>query len=224
KNLLIFNRTLARAQALVTKLEHTDNVQVLPLSQLQQGLNQADIVITSTASPTVLITREMVEKAQRERRYKPLLVVDIAVPRDVEESVNELDAVYHYTVDDLHNIIRNNLGERKKASYQAEQIILQESQAFFEWLKVHQFSNLIRTYRADAEDARQTLVQKAFLALQQGENAEQVLQELSYKLTNKLLHSPTQALQAMVKAGNAEGLRAFSTVLGVAANTDDQSE
>ncbi len=220
KNLTISNRTLARAEALVEKLESKQNIQALSLEQLQQALNQADIVITSTASPTVLITQEMVKQAQQQRRYAPMLIVDIAVPRDVAESVNELNAVYHYTVDDLHNIIQRNLSEREKASLHAEQIIREECAEFFEWLKVHQFSGLIRTYRNDAERTRQELLEKAVQSLQQGENAQQVLQELSYKLMNKLIHPPTQAMQTMVKTGNATGLRAFSNVLGL----EEQSE
>ena len=214
KNLMISNRTLARTEMLIKKLEG-NNIQALTLEQLPLGLNQADIVITSTASPSVLITRKMVESAQRQRRYHPMLIVDIAVPRDVEESVNELDAVYHYTVDDLHNIIQRNLSEREKASRQAEQIIQQECDDDFEWLKVHQFSALIRNYRDNAEQIRQRLLEKSVQSLQQGESAEQVLQQLSYKLMNKLIHSPTQAMQTMVKNGDAKGLRAFSTALGV---------
>ena len=214
KNLMISNRTLARTEMLIKKLE-ASNIQALTLEQLPLGLNQADIVITSTASPSVLITRKMVESAQQQRRYHPMLIVDIAVPRDVEESVNELDAVYHYTVDDLHNIIQRNLSEREKASRQAEQIIQQECEDYFEWLKVHQFSALIRNYRDNAEQIRQQLLEKSVQSLQQGESAEQVLQQLSYKLMNKLIHSPTQAMQTMVKNGDAKGLRAFSTALGV---------
>lgn len=214
KNLVISNRTLARAEALVEKLGSKQSIQTLSLEHLQQALNQADIVIASTASPTVLITQEMVKQAQLQRRNAPMLVVDIAVPRDVEESVNELDAVYHYTVDDLHNIIQRNLSEREKASLHAEQIIREECAEFFEWLKVHQFSGLIRTYRNESDQIRQELLEKAMQTLQQGENAQQVLQELSYKLMNKLIHPPTQAMQIMVKMGNAKGLRAFSNALG----------
>jgi len=108
KNMVISNRTLARAEALVEKLDTTANIQILPLEQLQQGLNQADIVISSTGSPHILMSRNMVEKAQIMRRYRPMLLVDIAVPRDIEESAAELDSVYHYTVDDLQNIIQHN--------------------------------------------------------------------------------------------------------------------
>ena len=215
KNLFIANRTLARAEALVEKLDSAANIQVLSLEQLQQGLNQTDIVISSTGSPNILISRDMVQWAQTARGYRPMLLVDIAVPRDIDESAVDLDSVYHYTVDDLQNIIQHNLNQREQASEQAKAIIRAECADFFEWLKVHQFSNLIRRYRENAEHARQDLLEKALSSLQQGENAEQVLQELSYKLMNKLIHSPTQAMQTMVKSGNAGGLQTFSKALGM---------
>lgn len=213
KSLTIVNRTLSRAEELVEKLDSNQTIQVFPLTQLQQALNNADIVITSTGSPHVLITRDMIELAQKQRRHKPMLIVDIAVPRDVEECVGELESVYHYTVDDLQNIIQYNLSQREQASKQAEEIIHQETQEFFEWLKVRQVSNLIRAYRENAEQTRQELLEKAKQGLQQGESAEDILQELSYKLMNKLIHPPTQAMQVMVKSGNAEGLQAFSAVI-----------
>jgi len=177
------------------------------------GGNQADIVISSTGSPNVLITKAMAEIAEKARQFKPTLMVDIAVPRDIDENVSELESVYHYTVDDLQDIIQRNLSQREQASEQAQDIITQECMDFFEWLKVHQFSNLIRHYRDEAENTRQELLEKALHQIQQGENAEKILQELSYKLTNKLIHAPTQTMQAMMRSGNAEGLHAFSNAL-----------
>ncbi|PJG86444.1 glutamyl-tRNA reductase [Conservatibacter flavescens] len=214
KNLMIANRTLARAEALVEKLSNP-HIQVLSLNALQIRLNQADIVISSTGSDHVLITKDMVKIAQKQRRNQPMLIVDIAVPRDVDSSVGELASVYHYSVDDLQHIIQRNLELRKEASAKAEYIIQEECQTFFGWLKVHQFSGLIRNYRDNAEQTRQALLDKALQSLQQGQNAEVILQELSYKLTNKLLHAPTQAMQTMVKKGNAQGLQTFSAVLGI---------
>ena len=180
---------------------------------MQTPLNQADIVISSTGSPNVLITKAMAEIAEKARQFRPTLMVDIAVPRDIDENVSELESVYHYTVDDLQDIIQRNLSQREQASEQAQDIITQECMDFFEWLKVHQFSNLIRHYRDEAENTRQELLEKALHQIQQGENAEKILQELSYKLTNKLIHAPTQTMQAMMRSGNAEGLHAFSNAL-----------
>ncbi len=214
KSLTIVNRTLARAQALVEKLETDQHIRILALNDLQQGVDSADIIISSTGSQQVLITQEMVRQAQRKRHHQPMLIVDIAVPRDVEQSVGELESVYHYTVDDLQHIIQRNVSRRERASTQAETIIQQENQDFYQWLKVHQFSGLIRAYRDSAEQTRQALLEKALLSLRQGENAEQILQELSYKLTNKLIHQPTRAMQTMVKSGNAQGLQAFSDSIG----------
>ncbi|UXN33788.1 glutamyl-tRNA reductase [Avibacterium paragallinarum] len=210
KSLTIANRTLARAEQLVEKLGSAQKIRVIGLNEIQEGLNQADIVISSTGSPNTLISQAMVQQAQKMRCYNPMLIVDIAVPRDVEESAGEVESVYHYTVDDLQNIIQRNLTQREQASAEAEQIIDEENQAFFEWLKIHQFSDLIRRYREEAEQTRQEMLEKALSALQQGESAEQILQELSYKLMNKLIHTPTQAMQAMMKLGNAQGLQAFS--------------
>lgn len=214
KHLTIANRTLPRAEQLATKLAASP-INILPLTELQQGLNQADIVISSTASEQPLIRQAMVQQAQKQRKNKPFLLIDIAVPRDVEANVAEMNSVYYYSVDDLQSIIQRNLDLRKQASSQAEKIIAEECHDFFEWLKVHQFSGLIRHYRQQAEHSRQQLLEKALQALQQGQNAETLLQELSYKLTNKLLHAPTQAMQQMVRKGNAQGLQSFSQSLGL---------
>ena len=210
---MIANRTLSRAEQLVEKLASNTPIDVYSLDELQIPLNQADIVISSTGSPTILITKAMAEIAEKARQFRPTLMVDIAVPRDIDENVSELESVYHYTVDDLQDIIQRNLSQREQASEQAQDIITQECNAFFEWLKVQQFSNLIRHYRDEAENTRQELLEKALHQIQQGENTEKILQELSYKLTNKLIHAPTQTMQSMMRSGNAEGLHAFSNAL-----------
>ncbi|MBE2897712.1 glutamyl-tRNA reductase [Pasteurellaceae bacterium 20609_3] len=216
-HVLVANRTLERAQALS---ERVAPMTVLSLGQLQTGLNQADIVICSTASPTPLIDVDMVKAAQKARKYRPMLIIDIAVPRDVDERVGELDAVYHYCVDDLQQIIEQNKAQRQQASQQAELIVAQEAQDFFQWLKLHQSSNLIRKYRAQAESTRQVLLAKALQAINQGQDVQTVLNEMSYKLTNNLLHSPTQAITQLVKQGDAQALQLFSSALGL----DDERE
>lgn len=223
KRLMIANRTVAKAELLVEKLASNIPIDIFSLDQLQDALDQADIVISSTGSPNVLINQEMVSLAQKERHYSPMLLVDIAVPRDIDEAVAKLDSVYHYTVDDLQDIIQRNLSQREQASKQAEGIIAQECEDFFEWLKVRQFSNLIKHYREDAEQMRQDLLEKALQHLQQGDNAEAVLQELSYKLMNKLIHAPTQTMQSMMKAGNAEGLHLFSNTLNLSHPLDEKN-
>ncbi|OOS00305.1 glutamyl-tRNA reductase [Haemophilus paracuniculus] len=211
KNIMIANRTAQRAEDLAERLNTP--MQILSLSALQVGLNQADVVISSTGSPDLLISQAMVKEAQKQRHFDPMLLIDIAVPRDIDEKVGELDSVYAYSVDDLQNIIQRNLEQRQQAAEQAKQIVEQECKAFFEWLKQLQSSDLIKRYRQQAEQTRLDLLTKAIQAIQQGQESEKVLQELSYKLTNSLLHAPTQALQAMAKSSNSQGLQSFSQAL-----------
>lgn len=213
KNIMVANRTHVRAEMLAEKLAMP--MQILSLSALQVGLNQADVVISSTGSPDMLISKEMVEMAQKQRQFDPMLLIDIAVPRDIDEKAGELDAVYSYSVDDLQNIIQRNMAQREAAAAQAVEIVDEECKAFFEWLKQQQSSDLIKRYRQDAEAIRQELLAKAMQALQQGQDSEKILNELSYKLTNSLLHTPTQALQNMAKTGNSKGLQSFSKALKI---------
>ena len=223
KKLMIANRTLSRAERLAEKLASDTPIEVFGLDDFSTALEQADIVISSTASPNVLISREMVKVAQKKRHNAPMLLVDIAVPRDIEESVESLDSVYHYTVDDLQDIIQSNLNRREQAAEHAQSIITEECRDFFEWIKVRQFSNLIKNYRQNAEAIRQDLLKNALQHLQQSDNAEAVLQELSYKLMNKLIHAPTQTLQSMMKTGNAEGLHSFSNALKLSHPLDEKT-
>lgn len=211
KNIMIANRTHIRAEMLAEKLNVP--MQILSLSALQIGLNQADVVISSTGSPDTLISKEMVKEAQKQRQFDPMLLVDIAVPRDIDENAGDIDGVYSYSVDDLQNIIQRNLAQRQQAAKQAEMIVDEECKAFFEWLKQQQSSDLIKRYRQDAEAIRQELLAKAMQAIHSGQDSEKILNELSYKLTNSLLHIPTQALQSMAKEGNSKGLQSFSQAL-----------
>lgn len=211
QNIMVANRTHIRAEMLAEKINAP--MQILSLSALQLGLNQADVVISSTGSPDLLISREMVENAQKSRHFDPMLLIDIAVPRDIDEAAGELEGVYAYSVDDLQHIIQQNLAQRQQAAEQAKEIVQAEAKDFFAWLKQQQSSNLIKHYRQSAELLRLELLEKALNALQQGQDSEKVLHELSYKLTNQLLHAPTQALQSMAKNGNVKGLQSFSQAL-----------
>lgn len=212
KNLMIANRTHIRAEMLAQRLDMP--MQVLSLSALQVGLNQADVVISSTGSPDVLISKEMVANAQKQRKFDPLLLIDIAVPRDIDERAAEIDGVYAYSVDDLQHIIERNLAQREQAAVEANKIVEEECRDFFEWLKQQQSGDLIKRYRENAEQIRLQLLEKAQHALAQGQDAEKVLHDLSYKLTNQLLHAPTQTLHAMAKNGNSQGLQLFSRAIG----------
>ena len=131
RHMMIANRTRERAQALADEV----NAEVITLPEIDERLAQADIIISSTASPLPIIGKGMVERALKARRNQPMLFVDIAVPRDIEPEVGKLASAYLYSVDDLHSIIQSNLAQRKAAAVQAEHIVQQESANFMAWLR-----------------------------------------------------------------------------------------
>ncbi|MEM6159564.1 glutamyl-tRNA reductase [Erwinia sp. P6884] len=211
KKLIIANRTRERAQVLADEV----GAEVIGLAEIDARLAEADIIISSTASPLPIIGKGMVERALKQRRNQPMLLVDIAVPRDVEPEVGKLANAYLYSVDDLQAIIENNLAQRKAAAVQAETIVMQESSEFMSWLRAQGAVETIRDYRSQAEQVRAELEARALASLQQGANAEDVMRDLARKLTNRLIHAPTKSLQQAARDGDDERLQILRDSLGL---------
>lgn len=209
--LMIANRTRERAQLLADEV----GAEVISLQDIDSRLAEADIVISSTASPLPIIGKGMVERALKQRRNRPLLLVDIAVPRDVEPEVGKLPNAYLYSVDDLHAIIESNLAQRKAAAVQAETIVVQESSEFMSWLRAQGGVETIREYRTQADRVRGDLEARALSALQNGGNAEDIIRDLAHKLTNRLIHAPTKSLQQAARDGDDERLQILRDSLGL---------
>jgi glutamyl-tRNA reductase len=153
-----------------------------------------DIVVTCTASPLPIIGKGMVESALRARKHRPILMVDLAVPRDVEAEVTQMDDVFLYTVDDLGRIAREGVESRASAVTQAEAIIETQVIDFMHWLDNRAVVPTIRALRDDGERARRRAVERALKHLANGGAPAEVIEQLSHTLTNKLLHAPTHAL------------------------------
>lgn len=211
RHMMIANRTRERAQALATEV----NAEVISLQDIDSRLAEADIIISSTASPLPIIGKGMVERALKARRNQPMLMVDIAVPRDIEPEVGKLANAYLYSVDDLHSIIQNNLAQRKAAAIQAETIVEQESSNFMAWLRSQGAVEIIRDYRSRADIIRADAQAKALAAIAQGADVEAVIQELAHKLTNRLIHAPTRSLQQAASDGDVERLQILRDSLGL---------
>ncbi|MCL2900316.1 glutamyl-tRNA reductase [Brenneria tiliae] len=209
--MVIANRTRERAQALATEV----GAEVITLAELDEQLAYADIVISSTASTLPIIGKGMMERTLKARRNQPMLMVDIAVPRDIEPEVGKLPNVYLYSVDDLHAIIQHNLAQRKAAAIQAESIVQQESADFMAWLRAQSAVETIRDYRAQADELRSEMTAKALAAIQQGNDVETVIQELTHRLTNRLIHAPTKSLQQAARDGDLDRLQILRDSLGL---------
>jgi len=189
--IIIANRTVERAHALAEQI----NGYAISLSEMPGHLAEADIVISSTASQLPILGKGVVESALKTRKRRPIFMVDIAVPRDIEPEVGELEDIYLYCVDDLHGIIEENLQSRRDAAQQAEEIIDSQVDHFNAWLRSQDAVPVIRSLRANAEQESQQLVEKALKQLEQGTAAEQVVNDLARTLTNKLLHEPSRQLR-----------------------------
>jgi len=186
----VANRTLERAHALA----HRFNGRAIELRTLAEHLHEHDIVVSCTASSLPILGKGLVERALKARRHRPMFMVDLAVPRDIEREVGDLDDVFLYTVDDLQEIVQGNLDARRSAVEQAEAIIETQVGQFMHWMVARESVPLIRLLRDQAEQARRHEVERALKLLQKGEDPTRVLEALSQGLTNKLMHAPTQAL------------------------------
>ncbi|RYY04889.1 MAG: glutamyl-tRNA reductase [Gammaproteobacteria bacterium] len=198
--IIVANRTLDRAQRLAREF----NGEAILLADIPEHLHRADIVISSTASQLPLLGKGAVESALKKRKHKPMFMLDIAVPRDIEEQVGELDDVYLYTVDDLHAVIDENKKSRVAAADKAEEIIDEGVELYRRQQRSLNALSTIKAYRKKAESLRDAELQKALTALVTGGNPEQVLQQLARNLTNKLIHSPTTHLKEASASGQTQ--------------------
>ncbi|CAM4101069.1 glutamyl-tRNA reductase [Pseudoalteromonas byunsanensis] len=211
KSITVANRTIERAQGLAEEVDG----QVISLAQLPDELHKADIVISSTASTLPIIGKGVVEQALKQRRHKPMLLIDIAVPRDIESQVADLDAAYLYSVDDLQAIVSENMASREQAARQAQAIIEQRTREFSQWQRSLKSVDVIRQYRDSAQHIKTELVEKALNQLESGKPSDKVLLELANKLTNRLTHAPTRAIQEAAKLGDVEQLAQLKQTLGI---------
>jgi glutamyl-tRNA reductase len=201
QHITVANRTLERAQVLARRI----NGHAITLNELPEQLAQHDIIITCTASTLPILGKGMVERALKARKHRPLFIVDLAVPRDVEKEVAELSDVFLYTVDDLSDVVRDGQDARQGAVKEAEVIIDSGVNEFIHWMESRGVVPTIRAMRDHAERQRRSEMEKALKMLAKGDNPEKVLDVLSASLTNKFLHAPTQALN-QAQANEREAL------------------
>jgi glutamyl-tRNA reductase len=186
----VANRTVERAE----RLAHRFNGHAIELRSLAEHLHEHDVIVSCTASSLPILGKGLVERALRARRRRPIFMVDLGVPRDIEQEAAELDDVFLYTVDDLAEIVSANLDARRSALEQAEAIIDTQVGQFMHWMEARESVPLIRSLRERAEDARRQELDRARRLLARGEDPAKVLEALSHGLANKLIHPPTQAL------------------------------
>lgn len=217
--ILIANRTLEKA----TELAAQFNGESLKLENIPEYLPRADIVVSSTAAPIPILGKGAVERALKQRKHKPMFMVDIAVPRDIEPEVNQLEDVYLYTVDDLQDVIEDNLKTRREAADQAEDLVNLQVHQFMSWLQSQNHMQVVRDYRSQAIKVQEQVTTQAQKLLSQGKDANEVLQFLSHTLTNKLLHDATSSLNQAAHDGDNELLMAARKLFKLDQNKDQKT-
>jgi glutamyl-tRNA reductase len=205
KSITVANRTLERAEALAHRL----HAHPMKLGDLPEGLARFDIIVSSTASSLPIIGLGMVERAIKSRRRKPMFIVDLAVPRDVEPEVARLDDVYVHTVDDLGRIVQSGSESRQAAVAQAEAIIESGVRDFEEWIKARRSVPVIQDLRQRADALRRRELERALRQLSKGDSPEAVIEHLSQALTNKFLHDPMSALREATEDSERARLQAL---------------
>ncbi|MEM9101277.1 MAG: glutamyl-tRNA reductase [Pseudomonadota bacterium] len=212
KRMIVANRTVARAQELAQTF---DGAQAISLSQIPEVLHQADILVASTASSLPILGKGVVESALKQRRRKPMFMVDLAVPRDIEPQVGDLEDVYLYTVDDLQEVIQENLRTRSEAAEEAQDIIEVHSDHFMNWMKSQNVVDTLRGFRDKHENTRVQELQRALNLINQGQDPELVLTQFSKRLTNKFLHEPTLDLRRAGANEDNQHIEQFRQVFGL---------
>jgi len=185
------------------------------LADVPDQLVDSDIVISSTASQLPILGKGAAESALKRRKHRPILMIDLAVPRDIEAQVGELRDAYLYSVDDLRDIVEENLRNRQDEARKADTIIAEGIREYRQEVRSRQAVDTVRAFRSHAEQLRDAEVDKALKALQRGEPAEDVLNGMARALTNKLIHNPTIELRRASAEGKPEVLELARSLLGI---------
>lgn len=217
--LIIANRTLNNAQKLAEDLNVS--AEAILLSDIPEYLHRADIVISSTASQLPILGKGAVESALKQRKHALMFMVDVAVPRDIEHEVDDLDDVYLFTVDDLSEVIEENRRSREEAAAEATAIIEECRQQWVRDNRAARNVDLIKVFRNRSTEIRDQELQKALTALESGESANKVLERLAKNLTNKLIHHPTSELNKAISDDRSEIIDAAQRLLDLG---DDQQD
>ena len=215
--MVIANRTLENAHRLASEF----GGYAIELAEIPAHLAEADIVVASTGSPDTVLEVADARRAMQARRRRPVFMVDIAVPRDIDPAVGTLEDVYLYTVDDLHEVIEENLRSREDAARQAEEIIDQHVGRFMGWLGTREVRATIQAFRGGAEETRDDVIEKARRRLAAGAPPDEVMHYLAHTLTNKLLHAPTVQIRRAGAGARHELVAAARTLYGLDSDATD---
>jgi glutamyl-tRNA reductase len=207
-NLLIVNRSREKAEELADEM----GASAMTLDKLGEALPRADILISSTASPEPVIRKADIKAALRKRRHRPMFLVDIAVPRDIDPEVSKLRDVYLYTIDDLQQVVDENMQQRNAAAQSATGDVDESVAAFMRWLSGMRAARTLKRIREQSHEFEKDLTERALRRLEAGQDATDVLEQMASTLTNKILHLPSKRLREAAESQDYEVLKAADRI------------
>jgi glutamyl-tRNA reductase len=209
--LSICNRSIDNAK----KLAEQFACNYFELNQLKSRIADFDLIFTATASKDPIIDNSMIMSALKIRKHRPMVIIDLAIPRDVEISVKKFNDIFYYAVDDLQKVISQNMKNRQDSAIQAKQIIIAEAESFSYWLKGQQHTQLIHNFQKETAKIRKQSLDKALKQLNNGIDAEEVLFFLANNLTNKLNHAPVKAIRKAIQSGDMSKIEHIKQLLNL---------
>lgn len=216
--LLIVNRSREKAEELASEL----GAVAMTLDKLDEALPEADILISSTASPDPVIRKNDVKTALKKRRHRPMFLVDIAVPRDIEAQVSSLKDVYLYTIDDLQQVVDENMHQRSKAADSALSDVDSAADEFMRWMYGLRAARSLKRIRQQSHDHEKDLTEKALRKLRAGQDPAEVVQQLASTLTNRILHLPSKRLREVAESQDYEILKAADRIFRPEGEDDEE--
>jgi glutamyl-tRNA reductase len=215
--LSICNRSLINANKLSTQF----NAEAFEIAQLPARIEDFDLVFTATASQVPIIDFKTVKQALKVRKHRPMVIIDLGIPRDVDTEVKKLNDVFYYAIDDLQKVISKNLQSRQQSAEQATKIINAEAESFYYWQKSQQHTQLIHNFQKETAKIRKLSLDKALSKLNNGVDAEEVLYFLANNLTKKLNHTPVKAIRSAIQSGDLMTIETIKTLLNLEQTTDE---
>ena len=208
KNIFIANRTLEKAEMIAKEVSGT----AISLKDIPKHLKDSDIIISAVSGNVPLVGKGAVETALKYRKHKPIYMVDLGVPRNIEAEVKDLPDIFLYTIDNIQELVRKNYNTRKEAAFDAQSIIETRVQEYMNWRNSQSAFSVIKLYRDDCESIRKQCLEKSLAHLKSGKDPESIMEQLSLNITSKLSHKPTLALN---KAGQTDNRKLINLICDI---------
>jgi glutamyl-tRNA reductase len=218
--LSVCNRSLDNAQQLAKQF----GIEFFELNKLNHKIAEYDLIFTATSSQTPIIESQMIKNALKLRKHKPMVIIDLAIPRDVDISVKKFNDVFYYEVDDLQKVVSKNLENRQQSTIIAKQIIMAETESFSFWLKGQEHTQLIHNFQKETAKIRKLSLDKALKQLKNGTDAEEVLFYLANNLTKKLNHAPVKAIRKAIQSGDTIKINTITQLLQLNKNMESKND